>query len=173
MQISISRSSTSLFLPLTASHTIRRYISDIGAHQLQPLFIAMGTVTVVSFTTVFVTERWLRHRGTIARNTSLFQKVLSGLAILFAIIGMIGLIILTCRNNIKYSKTHDACLVVFMSVPLILQPPLPQLRTDNMQCRLHSIRHLRLLGIPTSRNSLPSTPNPPHLILDQTYLHLR
>jgi hypothetical protein len=76
----------------------------------------MGTVTVVSFTTVFVTERWLRHRGTIARNTSWFQKLLSALAILFAIIGMIGLIILTCRNDIKYSKTHDACLVVFMLV---------------------------------------------------------
>ncbi|KAH6710834.1 Frag1/DRAM/Sfk1 family-domain-containing protein [Leptodontidium sp. MPI-SDFR-AT-0119] len=83
------------------------YISDIGAHQLQPLFIAMGTVTVVGFTTVFVTERWLRHRGTIAPNTSRFQKVLSALAIIFAVIGMIGLIILTCRNNIDYSTTHD------------------------------------------------------------------
>ncbi|KAG4430925.1 hypothetical protein IFR05_013599 [Cadophora sp. M221] len=91
------------------------YISDIGAHQLQPLFIAMGTVTVVGFTTVFVTERWLRHRGTIAPNTSRFQKVLSALAIIFAVIGMIGLIILTCRNNIDYSTTHDVCLVVFIA----------------------------------------------------------
>ncbi|KAH7336128.1 Frag1/DRAM/Sfk1 family-domain-containing protein [Rhexocercosporidium sp. MPI-PUGE-AT-0058] len=91
------------------------YISDIGALQLQPLFIAMGTITVVSFTTVFATERWLRHRGTIARNTSRFQKALSALAIIFAVIGMIGLIILTCRNNIKYSTTHDICLVIFIA----------------------------------------------------------
>ncbi|EKD19346.1 uncharacterized protein L3040_009214 [Drepanopeziza brunnea f. sp. 'multigermtubi'] len=91
------------------------YISDIGALELQPLFISMGTVTVVSFTSVFVTERWLRHRGTIARNTSSFQKLLSVLATLFAIAGMIGLIILTCRNNVDYSNVHDACLVVFIA----------------------------------------------------------
>ncbi|KAI9053606.1 hypothetical protein LZ554_002560 [Drepanopeziza brunnea f. sp. 'monogermtubi'] len=91
------------------------YISDIGALELQPLFISMGTVTVVSFTSVFVTERWLRHRGTIARNTSSFQKLLSMLATLFAIAGMIGLIILTCRNNVDYTNVHDACLVVFIA----------------------------------------------------------
>ncbi|KAK0112882.1 hypothetical protein ONS95_014603 [Cadophora gregata] len=75
----------------------------------------MGTTTVVAFTTVFVTERWLRHRGTIARNTSWFQKLLSTLAIVFAVIGMIGLIILICKNNIHNSTTHDACLVVFIA----------------------------------------------------------
>ncbi|CZT05656.1 related to FK506 suppressor Sfk1 [Rhynchosporium agropyri] len=91
------------------------YISDIGALDLQPLFIAMGTVTVVSFTSVFVTERWLRHRGTIARNTSRWQKTLSSLAIIFAVIGMIGLIILTCKNNVDYSTTHNVCLVIFIA----------------------------------------------------------
>ncbi|KAH7418018.1 Frag1/DRAM/Sfk1 family-domain-containing protein [Cadophora sp. MPI-SDFR-AT-0126] len=110
---SVKKTSVNL-VPMDADQHIA-YISDIGAHQLQPLFIAMGTTTVVSFTTVFATERWLRHRGTIARNTSWFQKLLSTLAIVFAVIGMIGLIILTCKNNIHYSTTHDACLVVFIA----------------------------------------------------------
>ncbi|KAL2069141.1 hypothetical protein VTL71DRAFT_15479 [Oculimacula yallundae] len=99
---------------MTAGQNIA-YISDIGALQLQPLFIAMGTVTVVSFTTVFVTERWLRHRGTIAPNTSMLQKILSALAMIFAVAGMIGLIILTCKNNVDYSTTHNICLVIFIA----------------------------------------------------------
>ncbi|PBP22538.1 hypothetical protein BUE80_DR006486 [Diplocarpon rosae] len=99
--------------PMDAAQDIA-YISDIGSHQLQPLFIAMGTVTVVSFTSVFVAERWLRHRGTMVRNTSLFQKILAGLAILFALLGMCGLIVLTCYNNLYHSRTHDVCLVLFM-----------------------------------------------------------
>ncbi|CAL3971898.1 unnamed protein product [Diplocarpon coronariae] len=90
------------------------YISDVGAQQLQPLFIAMGTVTVVSFTSVFIAERWLRHRGTLTRNTSLFQEKLAGLAILFALLGMCGMIVLTCYNNLNHSRTHHAGLVLFI-----------------------------------------------------------
>jgi len=90
------------------------YISDIGAHQMQPLFIAGGTVTVVSFTTVFILERWLRHSGRLHHNTSWVQKSLSILAIIFAVAGMIGLIILTCKNDVKYSNTHDICLGIFI-----------------------------------------------------------
>ncbi|KAI6709004.1 hypothetical protein JHW43_008460 [Diplocarpon mali] len=96
------------------SHSSRRYISDVGAQQLQPLFIAMGTVTVVSFTSVFIAERWLRHRGTLTRNTSLFQEKLAGLAILFALLGMCGMIVLTCYNNLNHSRTHHAGLVLFI-----------------------------------------------------------
>ncbi len=91
-----------------------RYISDVGAHQLQPLFIAMGAVTVVTFDVVFISERWLRHRRWLAPNTSWFQKMLSLLAIFFAIVGAIGLIILTCLNDWHHSKAHDSGLAIFM-----------------------------------------------------------
>jgi hypothetical protein len=96
------------------------YISDVGAHQMQPLFIAAGTVTVVTFTSVFILERWLRHRGRLAHNTSWVQKSLSILAILFAVAGMVGLIILTCFNDVKHGNTHDTCLGIFMYVMLHL-----------------------------------------------------
>ncbi len=91
-----------------------RYISDIGAHSLQPLFIAMGTVSVVSFDIVFIAERWLRHRGKLAPNTSLSQEILSVCAIIAAIVGAVGLIVLTCLNDVSHRKAHDACLGIFM-----------------------------------------------------------
>ncbi|KAB8292559.1 hypothetical protein EYC80_008267 [Monilinia laxa] len=90
------------------------YISDIGAHELQPLFIAMGTVTVVTFNIVFVSERWLRHNGRLHGNTSIFQKVLSSLAIICSIAGGIGLICLTCLNDVKHHTAHDICLAIFI-----------------------------------------------------------
>jgi Frag1/DRAM/Sfk1 family len=91
-----------------------RYISDIGAHSLQPLFIAMGTVSVVSFDMVFIAERWLRHRGKLAPNTSWLQKALSICAIISAIIGAIALILLTCLNDLHHGTAHDICLAIFM-----------------------------------------------------------
>lgn len=99
--------------PMRKDQTIA-YISDIGAHQMQPLFIAAGSFTVVTFTLTFVAERWFRHTGRLAHNTSMFQKILSGLSIIAALAGMIGLIILTCRNDVKHHKTHDACLAIFI-----------------------------------------------------------
>lgn len=100
--------------PMREGQTIA-YISDIGAHTLQPLFIAAGAVTVVTFDAVFISERWLRHRGTLHHNTSWFQKILSICAIIAAVIGAIGLIILTCLNDLHHSAAHDADLVIFIA----------------------------------------------------------
>jgi len=92
------------------------YISDIGAQGLQPLFIAGSTVTVVVFDIVFIAERWLRHRGRLAHNTSWVQKTLSICAIFFAIVGALGLILLTIFDTVQYPRVHDGLLVVFMYV---------------------------------------------------------
>jgi hypothetical protein len=74
----------------------------------------MGTVSVVSFDIVFIAERWLRHRGKLAPNTSLSQKILSICAIIAAIVGAAGLIVLTCLNDVSHGNAHDACLAIFM-----------------------------------------------------------
>lgn len=95
------------------------YISDIGATHLQPLFIAGSAACVIVFDVCFISERWLRHKGRLAHNTSTTQKVLSGLASAFAIIGAIGLILLTCFKDTKFGTVHDTCLVIFMYVYLI------------------------------------------------------
>ncbi|KAN0095719.1 Frag1/DRAM/Sfk1 family domain containing protein [Hyaloscypha variabilis] len=105
----------SRYLPPMRKNQHIAYISDIGAHNLQPLFIAMGTVSVVSFDIVFIAERWLRHRGKLAPNTSWVQKGLSICATIAAIVGAIGLIILTCLNDLYHHQAHDACLVIFIA----------------------------------------------------------
>ena len=85
----------------------------------------MGTVTVVSFDFVFIAERWLRHRGKLAPNTSSSQKLLSVCAAVAAIVGAIGLILLTCLNDLKHGHAHDACLAIFMCASSLLIPPSP------------------------------------------------
>jgi hypothetical protein len=103
-----------LLVPAIRLTKWNRYISDIGAHTLQPLFIAAGTVTVVTFTLTFIAERWLRHRGRLVRNDTKAQKILSVCSIIAAIAGAIGLIILTCLNDVHHHTAHDTCLVIFM-----------------------------------------------------------
>jgi len=90
------------------------FISDIGSWRLKPLFIAMGTVSVVSFDLAFIAERWLRHLGKLTPNTSVFQKVCSILSIIAAIIGGAGLILLTIFDNVNHDNLHTAFLAVFI-----------------------------------------------------------
>jgi hypothetical protein len=91
------------------------YISDIAAtHWGYPLFIAGSAVTVVSFDLAFISERWLRHKGRLAHNYNMTEKILSIFAIIFAIIGAAGLILLTIFDTKDYPNVHDAMLVVFM-----------------------------------------------------------
>lgn len=91
------------------------YISDVGAGHLYALFIAMATTTVVSLDIAMVAERWLRHNGRLAPNTSKFQKALDILAILCAIAGAIGIILLSIYNTRDYPNMHDRCLGVFLA----------------------------------------------------------
>jgi Frag1/DRAM/Sfk1 family len=90
------------------------YISDVGAQTLKPLFIAMGTTSVVSLDLAFVSERWLRHRGRLTRNTATSQKILSGFAIGFALLGAMGLISLTILDTVHHHNLHDLFLGFFM-----------------------------------------------------------
>ena len=91
------------------------YISDIGATRWgKPLFIAGSAATVVVFDLAFISERWLRHKGRLAHNYSKVDKALSICAIIFAILGAAGLILLTIFDTRRYPRTHDAMLVVFI-----------------------------------------------------------
>lgn len=86
----------------------------MGAQGLKPLFIAMSTVTVVSFDIAFILERWLRHTGKLAPNTSIWQKVYSGISIVTAIIGAAGLILLSIFDTLRHPRMHNAFLAVFI-----------------------------------------------------------
>lgn len=90
------------------------YISDIGAQGLKPLFIAMSAVTVVSFSLAFILERYLRHTGKLAPNTSIWQKIYSILSIIFAVAGAAGLILLAVFDTIRHPRLHQVFLGIFI-----------------------------------------------------------
>jgi hypothetical protein len=94
--------------------TCLSYISDVGAGDFKPLFIAMGTTSVVLFDVGFIMERWLRHRGHLVRNTSKGQRILSALAIIFAIIGAAGFILLSTFDTYRHKSLHDIFISFFM-----------------------------------------------------------
>lgn len=91
------------------------YISDVGAEGLKPLFIAGSCVTTVFLDLSFLSERWLRHNGRLARNTTTIEKVLSGLSMLFALIGTAGLILLSIFDTLRHPTLHDIFLLLFIA----------------------------------------------------------
>lgn len=91
------------------------YISDIGAQDLKPLFIAGCCVTTVFLDLSFVAERWLRHSGRLVPNGSVGQKVLAFLTIVFAIVGTAGLILLSIFDTLHHDKLHDIFLLLFIA----------------------------------------------------------
>jgi hypothetical protein len=91
------------------------YISDVGAFGLKPLFISGSVVTTVFLDLAFISERWLRHTGRLAQNTSKAQKILSGFSILFAIAGSAGLILLSIFDTYHHPHLHDGFLLLFIA----------------------------------------------------------
>ncbi|MCJ1406708.1 hypothetical protein MMC19_000775 [Ptychographa xylographoides] len=91
------------------------YISDIGAQGLKPLFIAGCCVTTIFLDLSFLSERWLRHSGALERNTTMAEKILSGFAIVFAIAGTAGLILLSIFDTLRHPHLHDGFLLLFIA----------------------------------------------------------
>lgn len=91
------------------------YISDVAAQTLKPLFIAGCCVTTLFLDLSFLSDRWLRHRGRLVPETTVSQKVLSGLTIFFALIGTCGLILLSIFDTLRYMKLHDIFLLLFIA----------------------------------------------------------
>lgn len=91
------------------------FISDIGASKLKPLFIAGSAVTTVFLNLSFAAERLLRHNGRLVPNTTVKEKVLSIISIIFAIVGMAGLILLSIFDTHHHHKLHDIFLFLFIA----------------------------------------------------------
>ncbi|KAI0446578.1 Frag1/DRAM/Sfk1 family-domain-containing protein [Xylaria telfairii] len=95
------------------------YISDVGASDLKPLFIVGSVLTTVFLDASFIADRILRHKGRLVPNTSLGEKVLSGLSIAFALIGTIGLTFLSGFDTYRHPRLHDIFLVLFIAGYLV------------------------------------------------------
>ncbi|KAK4104858.1 hypothetical protein N658DRAFT_504402 [Parathielavia hyrcaniae] len=103
----------SRYASMSAGQTIA-YISDVGASDLQPLFIAGCVLTTVLLDFSLGADRWLRHRGRLAPNTTRGEKVLSVLTILFALLGTVGLILLSIFDTARYPRRHNIFLLLFI-----------------------------------------------------------
>jgi hypothetical protein len=91
------------------------YISDIGAQELKPLFIAGCVVTTILLDASFGADRWLRHKGRLVPNTTLAEKILSGLTIFFAVFGTVGLVLLSVFDTARYPTLHNLFLLFFIA----------------------------------------------------------
>ncbi|RWA11226.1 hypothetical protein EKO27_g3862 [Xylaria grammica] len=90
------------------------YISDVGASELKPLFVAGCIITTIFLDASFISDRLLRHKGRLVPNTTLLEKILSGLSIFFAFVGTIGLTFLSGFDTAHYPSLHDVFLVLFI-----------------------------------------------------------
>ncbi|ETN38784.1 uncharacterized protein HMPREF1541_06822 [Cyphellophora europaea CBS 101466] len=90
------------------------YISDVGAFTLKPLFISMSSVMVVTLNASFLVERYLRHSGLLAANTSRVQKGLSIGSIIFSTIGGAGIILLSIFDTYRHNTLHNVFLLCFI-----------------------------------------------------------
>ena len=97
-----------------SDHQTIAYISDTGAFQLKPVFITMSAIMAVTLNLSFLAERWLRHNGRLAPNTSRVQKGLSFASIVFAMIGGAGIILLSIFDTYRHPRLHDVFLVLFI-----------------------------------------------------------
>lgn len=90
------------------------YISDVGAFGLKPLFITGAVITTIFLDLGFMSERWLRHYGRLAPNTSRTQSTLSSISIFFAVCGTCGLILLSIFDTYHHDRLHDGFLLIFL-----------------------------------------------------------
>jgi hypothetical protein len=91
------------------------YISDVGADHLKPLFVTGCVITTILLDISFGADRWLRHKGRLVPNASTTEKVLSGLTIFFAVIGTVGLILLSVFDTARTPRLHNVFLLFFIA----------------------------------------------------------
>lgn len=90
------------------------YLSDIGAGPLKPLFITGCIMTAIFVDCAFASERWLRHQSRLGKKTTTIDKALAVLTIVFAVIGTVGLIMLSVFDLAHYPLTHATFLMLAM-----------------------------------------------------------
>ena len=100
--------------PSMSEHATIPYISNVGAHRLKPLFITGCALTTIFFDLSFAADRWLRHRRRLAPNTTRGEKILKSLTIVFAIVGTVGLILLSIFDTWRHNVLHHIFLGLFI-----------------------------------------------------------
>lgn len=90
------------------------FISNIGAGNLQPLFIAGSCVSCLFLDASMLASRWLKHHGRLVPNDTPGQLWLAILTIIFALIGTAGLILLSVFDTKNHHRLHYIFLLFFL-----------------------------------------------------------
>lgn len=90
------------------------YISDVGAQELKPLFIAGCVLTTILLDISFLADRWLRHRGRLVPNTTRGEKALAAATVAWAVVGTVGLVLLSIFDTARHPRLHDVFLGLFI-----------------------------------------------------------
>lgn len=95
-----------LGLTRSSSDTSFRYISDIGASYLKPLFVVGSVITGLGFFLTILAERILRERGRLLPNFRRRGAVLGVISCIFALIAAAGLSLLAGFDTLRHSSLH-------------------------------------------------------------------
>lgn len=90
------------------------YISDVGAQELKPLFIAGCAATTALLDAGLLADSWLRHRGRLVPAGTRGERILAGLTIACALVGTAGLILLAVFDTARHPRLHDVFLGLFV-----------------------------------------------------------
>lgn len=90
------------------------YISDIGATNLQPLFIACVGFQMIFFVGTLVMEYVLRQKKKLQPYVSKKQPYFAMISIIFAILGQLGILFVAIFKTSKYKTVHLSMVVVFI-----------------------------------------------------------
>lgn len=90
------------------------YISDVGATNLQPLFIACTGFQLIFFLGTLVMEFVLRQKRKLQPYVSHKQVVFAILSIICAVIGQLGILFVSIFNTNKFHAVHLSFVGVFI-----------------------------------------------------------
>lgn len=90
------------------------YISHVAATKVQGVFISCAAAQGLLFVLAMAAERYLRHAGRLPKNLRRREKIMSGFAIAWSIIGELGILFVSIFNTVSFKYVHEAFLGVFI-----------------------------------------------------------
>lgn len=91
------------------------YISDIGATNLQPLFISCAGFQAIFFVGTLVMEYILRTHGKLQPYVSTKQPIYAIVSIVCAVIGQLGILFVSIFNTKNFHHVHISMVGIFIA----------------------------------------------------------
>ncbi|KAF9892483.1 hypothetical protein FE257_001592 [Aspergillus nanangensis] len=90
------------------------FISDLGAHDSQPIFVAGSALSMFFLNLSCISERWLRGKSQLMQYKGYPNTASKYLSLLFAVLGSLGLILSSIFDNVQHPHMHHASVAMFL-----------------------------------------------------------